>query len=195
MDERYEMTALAEKKVYIQRDWTDQELIADGFLSYRPVKRITMARMLPMEEAPKTIKTSGNTFTVQAGYWIAYKAGHRLKETLDDYEPQPIDPDIFAAAYRLWDEPDEYLTATQAQLQRLGCKPYYKIVGVWAKQLVIETWVQSMESVEPSLAPKEAWLCVGIEGEPWIMTDTWFQANYRIERPIRSESKELPSSG
>ena len=41
------MTTVAHPKVYIQRDWKDQALIADGFLSYCPVKRITMVRMLP----------------------------------------------------------------------------------------------------------------------------------------------------
>ena len=40
------MITKAQQNVYIQRDWTEQELVADGFLSYRPVKRITMVRML-----------------------------------------------------------------------------------------------------------------------------------------------------
>ena len=172
------MAVMAQQKVYIQRDWTDQALIADGFLYYRPVKRITMARMLPPEEAPKIIKASWATLAAPAGYWIAYVAGKTLKESLDDYEPRPIEPHIFADTYRPWNEPTWKPTVTEAHLQRLGCQPYYKIAGVWAKQLAIETWVQGMESDAPSLSPKGAWLCVGTEGEPWSVTEAWFQMRY-----------------
>jgi hypothetical protein len=172
------MTVIDQDKVYVQRQWTDQALVADGFLAYRPVKRITMARRLPPEEAPKTMTASGNTITAEAGYWIAYAAGDVLKETLSDYKPRPIEPGIFAETYHRWDEPNWHPTPAQAHLQRLGCQPYYKIVGVWAKQLAADTWVQSIESAEPTLAPKGAWLCVGMEGEPWSMTDVWFQVHY-----------------
>jgi hypothetical protein len=175
-----EMAVMAQQKVYVQRHWTDQELITAGFLSYRPVKRITMVRMLPPEEAPKTMKASGNTITAEAGYWIAYVAGEVLKETLDDYKPRPIEPDIFAETYRPWDEPNWHPTPTQAHLQRLGCQPYYKFASIWAKQLVIATQVQGMESDEPSLAPKGAWLCVGTKGEPWSITEAWFQGHYLL---------------
>ena len=167
-------------KVYVQRQWTEQDLIADAFLYYRPVKRITMVRMLPPEEAPKTMKASGNTIIAEAGYWIAYVAGEALNETLDDYESRPIEPDIFAETYRPWNEPNWQPSLTEAHLQRLGCKPYYKIAGVWAKQLDAETWVQGMESARPSLVATGAWLCVGMEGEPWSMTEAWFQAHYLL---------------
>jgi hypothetical protein len=175
-----EMTVIDQDKVYVQRQWTDQALVADGFLAYRPVKRITMARRLPPEEAPKTMTASGNTITAAAGSWIAYAAGDVLKETLSDYTPRPIEPGIFAETYHRWDEPNWHPTSAQAHLQRLGCQPYYKIVGVWAKQLAADTWVQSMESAEPTLAPKGTWLCVGMEGEPWGMTDAWFQVHYLL---------------
>src|SRR5579871_2020505 len=95
-----EMPVMDQQKVYVQRQWTNQELMADGFLVYRPVKRITMVRILPPEEAPKTMKASRNTITAEAGYWIAYAAGATLKRTLDDYEPRPIAPGIFAKTYR-----------------------------------------------------------------------------------------------
>jgi hypothetical protein len=169
-----------QQKVYVQRQWTDDELTADGFLYYRPVKRMTMVRLLPPEEAPKIMKAAGNTITAEAGYWIAYAAGDTLKAALDDYKPRPIDPEIFAETYRPWDEPREKLTPTQAHLQQLGCTPYYKTAGVWAKLLTAETRVQGMESAQPSVAPKGAWLCVGMEGEPWSITDVWFQAHYLL---------------
>jgi hypothetical protein len=175
-----EVITKTQQKVYIQHDWTDQELVADGFLSYRPVKRVTMVRLLPPEEAPKTMKASGNTITAEAGYWIAYVAGKILRESLDDYKPRPIEPDIFADTYRPWTEPSWRPTPTESHLLRLGCKPYYKFTSVWAKQLIVETQVQCMESDEPSLAPKGAWLCVGAEGEPWSITNAWFQSHYRL---------------
>lgn len=174
------MVVMTQEKVYVQREWTDQELIVRGFLTYRPVKQITMARMLPPEEAPKTMTTSGNKITAEAGYWIAYAAGTVLKETLDDYKPRPIEPEIFAETYAPWDEPNWQPTLTEAHLQRLSCKPYYKTASIWAKQLTVETRVQGMESAEPSLSPKGAWLCVGMEGEPWTITDVWFKAHYLL---------------
>ncbi len=183
------MNTMAHKKVYVQRDWTDQELVADGFLYYRPVKRITMARVLPPEEAPKTMKAAGHTVTAEAGYWIAYRAGKVMKGKLDDYKPRPIEPKIFTETYRPLNNPNWHPTSTQFHLQQLGCQPYYKAAGVWAKQLTVETQVQSMESTEPSLVAKDTWLCIGVEGEPWAITEAWFQAHYRLpghENPTRN---------
>lgn len=167
-------------KVYMQHDWTDKALVADGFLSYRPIKRITMVRMLPKEEAPKTMKAAGNTITAEAGYWIAYASGEKLKDTLEEYKPRPIEPEIFAETYRPWDESNWHPTQTEAHLQQLGCVPYYKTASVWAKQLTAETWVKGMESDEATEAPIGTWLCIGREGEPWSITDTWFQEHYLL---------------
>jgi hypothetical protein len=177
-------------QVYIQRDWKDEALLVDGFQSYYPVKRITMMRLLPLEEAPETMASAGNIVTAEAGYWVAYEAGYKLKETLDEYHPRPIEPNIFARTYRLWDEPKRHLTPPQAHLQRLGCQAYYKTANVWAKLLTTEVWVQSIESAEPTLVPAGEWLCIGVEGEPWSMTEVWFQAHYRLaENKRRIEQK------
>ncbi|HEX2622507.1 MAG TPA: hypothetical protein VHL11_20245 [Phototrophicaceae bacterium] len=62
------MAATTQPKTYIQRDWTERALLADGFLSYRPVKRVTMARKLPEKESPKSIRTNGNIIVAEAGY-------------------------------------------------------------------------------------------------------------------------------
>ena len=174
------MTTVAQQKVYVQGNWTEQALIADGFLSYLPVKLITMVRRLPPEKAPKTRKTTKNTISADAEHWIAYVAGDVQKETLNDYKPRRIEPNTFVATYHQWDEQDWHPTPIQAYLRRLGCRPYYEIANVWAKQLTDEIWVQSVESAEPSLASKGAWLCVGMEGEAWSMTEAWFQAHYQL---------------
>jgi hypothetical protein len=165
-------------RVYQQRKWTDEQLRAQGFHYYKPRKRITMARMLPAAEAPKIIKTSWDTIVARAGYYIAYVAGDKVQKMLDDYDPRPIEPHIFMQTYRPWNEPNYKPTPPEAHLLKLGCKPYYKIAGVWAKRLKEETWVQSIESSKPSLAPAGAWLCVGTEGEPWTVTNEWFHERY-----------------
>jgi hypothetical protein len=165
-------------KVYQQRKWTDEQLRAQGFHYYKPRKRISMARMLPASEAPKIIKTSWDTIIARAGYYIAYVAGDKVQKTLDDYDPRPIEPRIFMQTYRPWNEPNYKPTPAEAHLMKLGCKPYYKIAGVWAKRLKEETWVQSIESSKPSRAPAGAWLCVGTEGEPWTVTNEWFHERY-----------------
>lgn len=168
------------EKIYTKRNWTDQALVADGFLSYVSVKQITMVRLLPEEEAPKIMQVAGNTITAEAGYWIAYVAGETLQATLDDYKPRPIEWDIFAETYRIWDEPLYDLTATEAHLQQLGCTPYYKFANVWAKKLNTDTWVHGIESTKVSLTPRGMWLCISDEGEPWGITDAWFQAHYLL---------------
>lgn len=173
------MTAILQRKAYIQQQWTDQALLADEFLSYRAVKRITMARMLLPDQAPKIMKIDAHTIIDETGYWVVYVAGETVK-TMDDYKPRSIEPTIFAKTYRPWDVPNRELTLTEVQLQRFGCQPYYKIMGVWAKRVTNEIWVQSLEGNKPLLAPKGTWLCIGSEGEPWSMTDVWFQAHYRL---------------
>ncbi len=167
-------------KIYQQRKWTEAELIAQGFLYYAPVKRVTMVKQLTENEAPKVIKTEWDTVTATAGYYIAYVAGDKIKPNLDDYEPRPIEPHIFHETYRPWDEQGYRPTSTENHLSKLGCKPYYKTTGVWAKRLRKDTYVQSIESSKPSVAPAGAWLCIGTEGEPWTVTHEWFRTRYKM---------------
>jgi hypothetical protein len=174
-------------RVYQQRKWTERELVAQGFLYYAPVKRVTMVRQLPPAESPKIIKTSWDTITATAGYYIAYVAGDKLKANLDDYEPRPIEPHIFRATYKPWDVKGYKPTPIERHLWELGCRPFYKTTGVWAKRLKEETYVQSIESSKPSIAPSGAWLCVGTEGEPWSVTDNWFRTRY--QPPGRTSAK------
>jgi hypothetical protein len=167
-------------KLYKQRRWSDSALITAGFRYYRPVKRMTMARILPAQEAPLVIRTAWDTITATAGYIIAYVPGDSVKTALTDYDPRPIEPQVFALTYSPWDEPDWQPTPSQAHLLSLGCKPYYKIAGVWAKQLKRPTLVQSLESEVPATAPVGAWLCIGTAGEPWSVTADWFQTRYQV---------------
>ena len=167
-------------KVYQQRQWTDDQLQAQGFAYYKPMKQVTLVRQLPAAEAPLTIQTPYDTIVAHAGYFIAYVAGTEMHIHLSQYEPRPIEPHIFEKTYLAWDDPTWKPSATQAHLLALGCKPYYKIVGVWAKHLRQDTYVQSIESSRPALAPVGAWLCVGVSGEPWSVTDTWFRSRYVI---------------
>jgi hypothetical protein len=172
------MMLSSQKKVYVQQHRTYQKLVADGFHNYHPIKRITMVRRLSAKDAPMMIETDGEMLTAEAGYWIAYVAGKDLKETLNDYEPRPIDPGVFAKTYRPWNQAKKNLSVTQAHLQQLGCQAYYNFSGVWAKQLTAEVLVQRMENEEPLLAPAGAWLCIGMEGEPWSVTEAWFREHY-----------------
>lgn len=167
-------------KIYQQRQWTDIQLLAQGFRFYTPIKRVTLVRQLPAAEAPLMIRTPYDTITATAGYYIAYQAGNVLRGHLNEYEPRPIEPHIFEKTYVPWDDPAWKPSATENHLLALGCKPYYKTAGVWAKHLREDTYVQSIESSKPSVAPSGAWLCVGVVGEPWSVTDSWFRSRYVI---------------
>jgi hypothetical protein len=176
-------------QVFRQRKWSEAELVAAGFQRYESRKRVTMVRRLPKEESPKVIKTAWDTITATAGYFIAYQAGDKLHPSLDDYEPRPIEPHIFAETYAPWSEPGWKPTPAELHLMKLGCKPYYKTVGVWAKKLTEATSVQSLESAKPSIAPVGAWLCIGAAGEPWSVSDEWFHWRYASPAPKSKTGK------
>lgn len=164
-----------------QQTWTDEALRAAGFRYYERRKQVTMVRELPPEEAPKTIKTSWDTLVAQAGCMIVYNPVYERLDALDDYEHWPVQPEVFHASYKEWDEPDRTTTPAEMHLLQAGCLPYFKYVGVWARQLTAPTWVQSLESPEPALAPVGAWLCIGVHGEPWVQSDEGFRSRYIVE--------------
>lgn len=167
------MTLGASQKIYIQRDWTNQELLADGFLSYSPVKRITMARIPSTDETLKTIKV---------GYWIAYVTGETLKEKGDGYQLCLIEPSVFLKSYKPWDEPNWQPTLAEAYLQRLNCQPYYEIAMVWAKQLSKPIWILGIDCDEILLAPKDDWLCLNTEGKLWTTPQEYFYTRYLLSQ-------------
>lgn len=73
---------------------------------------------------------SWDTLVARAGYIIAYVAGDTVKSALDDYEPRPIEPHIFAKTYKPWDDARWKPSNIERHLLALGCKPFYKVAGV-----------------------------------------------------------------
>ncbi|MBZ0286256.1 MAG: hypothetical protein K8I30_01475, partial [Anaerolineae bacterium] len=67
----------------------------------------------------------------------------------------------------------------EQHLLELGCKPFYKHVGVWGKKLNTPQWLQSREGIEPILIPAGGWITIGIEGEPTSMTEYEFRKRYQ----------------
>lgn len=173
--------------MYKPHPWTDEELKTDGFRYFYPIKRVSMVRLLPESESPKIIQTPWNNVIAKTGDYIAYVAGDKIKNSLDDYEPRPIEPAIFHETYEPWTDPNWKPTPAEAHLSKLGCKPYYKTAGVWAKRLREKTLVQSLESPAPSITPAGAWLCIGVAGEPWTVSDEWFHWRYIV--PERNGSQ------
>lgn len=163
-----------------QKQWSETELIAQGFRYYPSRRQVSLVRRLPAEEAPMFIQTDWDTLVAEAGYYIAYRAGDDLRARLEDYSPRPIRPDIFKISYAPWNDIKWKPSPTETHLLNLGCQPYYKRVGVWAKRLTTEALVQSMESREPSIVPPGAWVCVGIQGEPWSTTGEWIRSRYIV---------------
>ncbi len=173
-------------EVIKQHDWTEAELAAAGFQYYDRIKQLIMARVLPESEAPLTIVLSEfETTEVEAGYIIVYEPGHYLRARLNDYRHWPVHPDIFSRSYTAWDEPDHQATPQEKHLRRYGCKPYYNSDGVWAKELMEGTWLQSLESKEPVLVPPGEWLLIGTMGEPWYTDAATFYARYQQRQTAR----------
>jgi hypothetical protein len=169
-----------------QKRWTREELVARGFRYHHRKKQVVMARELPPEEAPLKIVTAWDTLIAEAGYMICYEPGETVWPALDDYMSWPVEPTIFRETYAEWDEKDWTPTPAEARLITLGCKPYYKFAGIWAKKLTKETAVQSMESPEPAKIPPGVWVGIGVEGEPYSVSDRTFHARYEAEQPTPS---------
>ena len=161
-----------------QRSWSDEELVAAGFNRYARKKQLVMARTLPEAEAPMTFVWPHETLVVEAGYVICYYPGPVERPTLNDYAHWPVRADIFERTFRAWDEAQWTPTSTERHLMRCGCAPYFKVEGIWARLLVEDTLVQSIESSQPVLVPAGMWLAIGALGEPWYIDDPTLRARY-----------------
>ena len=164
-----------------QRVWTEEELRAEGFRQYQRKKTVVLARELRPGEAPKRIKTAWDTLVALAGFMICYDVSDgRKHEKLDGYQHWPVEPSIFLKTYRKWDSKTPWKpNPAEQHLLDLGCKPYYKHVGVWAKKLKSPQWLQSREGIEPIMIPVGGWITIGVEGEPTSMTEYEFRKRYQ----------------
>jgi len=150
-----------------------------------------MARKLPDEEAPKTIITrQGDELTAQQGYIICYYGGDVVHDTLEAYDHWPIAPTIFAKTYKRWDSQDWHPNPAQKKLMTLGCMPYYKFVGVWAKKMDKDGYVQSLEHGEPVRVETGKYVAIGTDGEPYTMGENTLHSRYegtknRLEKWFR----------
>lgn len=171
-----------------QRTWTEEELRAEGFRQYQRKKTVVLARELRPGEAPKRIKTAWDTLVALAGFMICYDVSDgRKHKTLDSYQHWPVEPSIFLKTYRKWDNHTPWTpNPAEKHLLELGCKPYYKHVGVWGKKLKTPQWLQSREGIEPILIPAGGWITIGIEGEPTSMTEYEFRKRYQRATPTQS---------
>src|SRR5690242_19614556 len=88
-----------------QRAWTDDELRAAGFRYYERKKQLVMARELPASEAPVELNLGVDMVVATAGYLLCYDPRQGARASLAEYDAWPVEPDIFAATYRPWDEP------------------------------------------------------------------------------------------
>lgn len=161
-----------------QQDWDDTKLKASGFKQFERKKEVIMARTLPDAEAPKEIHTRwGESLLAKAGYMICYAPSDKVHDKLDDYDHWPVEPTIFTKTYKSWDEPFEP-TPAQQHLMDNGCQPFYKAIGIWAKELEGDVYIQGLEHKRPILVPKERVLAIGAEGEPYHMGEQTFHDRY-----------------
>lgn len=164
-----------------QREMTDDQRLAEGYHYYERKKQLVMVRRLLPSEAPMVIEFPFETVTVDAGYVICYDPGDgQRKKRIYEYEHWPVRPDLFDATYKRWDVPRWIPNEAEKHLMMMGCRPHYKWAGVWAKQLHEPTYVQSVESDEPVLAPAGMWIALGAKNEPWYIEEDTFQGRYII---------------
>jgi hypothetical protein len=168
-----------------QHTWTLDELKKAGFQYYMRRKQVVMAGRLPASAAPLKITYSTGEGYAQAGDVICYDPGTEVHRRLDEYTFWSVKPEIFKQVYRKWDEPNWTPTPPQAHLMRLGCRPYYKSAGIWARRLALPINIQSLESSVPALAPAGTWLAIGTEGEPWHIDDQTFRERYLVTEDRR----------
>lgn len=166
---------MPEIRVLRQRNWTEDELKAVGFIYYQTRKRLIMAKV--MAEA-LNIEVTLETLIVGAGDIVCYEPGDQAQPSVDDFDHWPVRRDLFMKTYRAWDDPSWRPNAAESQLLQHGCRPYYKVAGVWALQLPKGIYLQSLESPQPVRVPAGRWLCIGSKGEPYHMSDRKFRDRY-----------------
>lgn len=173
-------------EVIRQRAWSKRELRREGFTYYERRKELIMVRELPAEEAPKQIRSScDEPLVVEAGYMICYAPGEKRHADLDAYEHWPVEPGIFENTYSPWDEPVKDLPPAAKKLMKLGCEPYYKSSGVWARKVDAPCYIQSLESEEPFRVEAGWYVIIGADGEPYSMTEAAFTSRYQPPSPAR----------
>ncbi len=166
-----------------QTRWLEKDLYKEGFRRYDRKKTVVLARELCVGESPMKIQTAWDTLIAYAGYIICYDATDGVThESLEEYAQWSVEPHIFQNSYRAWDNSFWTPNGAEQHLINMGCKPYYKFAGVWAKKLDEAQWIQTYESLEPILVPAGGWLTIGIEGEPTSMTEYEFLTRYRPAR-------------
>ncbi|MEM9953934.1 MAG: hypothetical protein AAF846_20155 [Chloroflexota bacterium] len=172
-----------------QKQRTEEELKQEGFKRFSRKKQIVMARSLPASESPLQIDTSwGGVLTALAGDMICYNTEGQQFDDVSQYDHWSVKPHIFDTTYADWDE-NFQPTLAQRQLLNIGCKPYYKSVGVWAKSLDSDVYVQGLEHDKPVLIPENRVLAIGAEGEPWAMGDETFHDRYDGDLSPPQESR------
>lgn len=165
-------------KVLRQRPWQEPELRAAGFKYFNTRKRLVMAKVLT---ETRDIEISLETLVASSGDIICYDPGTELRADVEDYDHWPIRSDLFRQTYRPWDEAGWKPNPQALHLMRFGCRPFYKVAGVWAQRLRRSIYIQSLESSGPVLIPAGRWLCVGNQGEPYHMSDEKFRARYVVD--------------
>ncbi|MCU0513284.1 MAG: hypothetical protein MUE40_12025 [Anaerolineae bacterium] len=167
-----------------QESWTDHQLKAAGFHHYQRKKQVVMAREVSAAEAPLTVVTAqGDTLVASAGYMLCYLAGDVVHDRLEQYDHWPVEPQLFAQTYRAWDEPEWQPTPPEQHLMHLGCAPYYKAAGVWAKQVDEPVYIQSLEHEAPVKIDTGQILAIGSGGEPYSMGEQTFHDRYQLPPP------------
>lgn len=162
--------------------WSKAELTRIGFDYYESKRVVTMIRELAADESPLTIEIPGGPLVAEAGYLICFAAEHGLHTALYDYPHWPAAPEWFAAHYDPVDDPSWAPTAAQRHLMSLGCMPYVRRGGAWAKRVTRATKVQSAENPTPVIVPPGTWVCAlvdsGVVQGFWAMDDGSFHRRY-----------------
>lgn len=171
------------KAVIAQRPWTDAQLLADGFHYYNRRKTLIMAGRLPESHAPMRIEYTYDHAYAEAGDVICFTPGTEKQDEILEYEHWSVKPEIFQKTYRVWNEPRWNPSESEEHLMAFGCRPYYKYMGIWARELQEPTYVKTLENEAPVLIPAGMWLAIGTDGEPWTIEPDDFTDRYDLDHP------------
>ncbi|MEQ8674791.1 MAG: hypothetical protein RLP44_17325 [Aggregatilineales bacterium] len=169
-----------------QREWTDEELIAEGFQYYERKKQLVMAARLPNHKAPLRIDYPSETVYAQAGDIIIFDPGMMPMRRLGGYDFWSVKPDVFVNTYRKWDVTGWYPNPQERYLMEHGCQPYFKQAGVWARHLKEPTPIVGLESHDVAIIPPGMWLAIGQRGEPWHIDPQTFSTRYTLANANRA---------
>lgn len=185
-------------EVYVPQPSTDDQKKELGFKYFDRKKIRLWARTIGLNEAQTYVEVFGDRLLAELGYYMVFNPTMRRTDELivpgemvkgfRDLKHYPVRPDAFAQTYRPlaveWPYDERDFTRIELEfVEQGGYFPCFKFAGVWAKIVTRPTAIIGYEHEgQPKEVPLGMVLALGVDGEPYFMTEGNFRNLYLTKK-------------